>query len=353
MNILLLTNTLYMDSGWGKQTEPFINFCTKKELEVFTSDNRKKLIFGKNNLKSIYFPKLGYVALIFDLINVLIFLRKKPNIVHANVEFYAPLAMILAFLFRVPYSITAAGTYSISLPYKYKIYKFAFQKADRIISVSNYTKKRIFDEFNFDNVCVVNQGVNLKIFKKSKFVLKENIITFVGNLKPRKGLLFLLESLAILQNRGCKYELFVIGKIEKDHYFKNVMRIIKENKLNVSFKGKLPIENLVNYYQKAKVNVLPSLSKRFNFEGFGLIHNEANACGTLSIGTFNSGNEDAIKNKKYLVKYGDKDHLANLLEELLESKNYEDLVHQNIKSQKEYKEDYLNIWNDLIKNFDN
>ena len=36
---------------------------------------------------------------------------------------------------------------------KYKIYKFAFQKADRIISVSNYTKKRIFDEFNFDNIC--------------------------------------------------------------------------------------------------------------------------------------------------------------------------------------------------------
>ena len=37
------------------------------------------------------------------------------------------------------------------------------------------------------------------------------------------------------------------------------------------------------------------MSEKFNFEGFGLVHLEANLCGSLTIGSRGSANEEIIK----------------------------------------------------------
>ena len=62
----------------------------------------------------------------------------------------------------------------------------------------------------------------------------------------------------------------------------------------------------------------PSISISNYFEGFGLVHLEANACGTMTIGTINSSNEDAIpKGNGFLVEQNDVQGLACAINKLL------------------------------------
>ena len=57
-------------------------------------------------------------------------------------------------------------------------------------------------------------------------------------------------------------------------------------------------DELIDLYSKAMCNVLTSINAGEHFEGFGLIHLEANACGIPSLGSRNSGNESAILDGK-------------------------------------------------------
>jgi glycosyltransferase involved in cell wall biosynthesis len=171
----------------------------------------------------------------------------------------------------------------------------------------------------------------------------------VGNLKARKGLLFLLKALAELKREGMSYPLAVIGNIERNSSdFENITSFIKENGLSVTFTGKVSEDELIGYYQRAKLNVLPSKSSRFNFEGFGLVHLEANACGTLSIGTLNSGNEDAIKQGTgFLVEYDDVPALAAAIRTVMAGR-YSPPDREIVPSYNDLACDYLDIYRDVI-----
>jgi glycosyltransferase involved in cell wall biosynthesis len=326
MNILFFTSNETATDGWS-----VVGYNIKKNLanwniEVFSGSEKNKLFFGKKRLKSEYCDMFAnkwqlfkYFVFIYDMLCVLIKIDDKPDIIHCNVEYYAPVCMYLSKLYKVPYTITAYGTYGVTLPVKYKVYKRAFENAEKVITISYYTKRRMEEEKINCNYKVIFLGVDKEIFKYDANIQKENTITFVGNLKKRKGLVFLLEAIANNPKVSSIVKLVVIGYIDKDTTsFADISKYIEKNNLNVVFVGKVSIAKLVQYYQRAKINILPSRSDPFYFEGFGLVHVEANACGTYTIGTTNSGNEDAIiKENGYLVKYGDVEDLSKIIYKLL------------------------------------
>ena len=88
---------------------------------------------------------------------------------------------------------------------------------------------------------------------------------------------------------------------------------------HVTFLGEVSEQELVAWYHRATAFVMPSLSVGDHFEGFGLVHLEANACGTPAIGTWESGAEEVIVDGEngFLVPQNDPEALAEAIGRLL------------------------------------
>ncbi|MGL5771665.1 MAG: glycosyltransferase family 4 protein [Bacteroidales bacterium] len=159
------------------------------------------------------------------------------------------------------------------LIYKFK-FKRACQKADRVIAVSEMTKRDIVNFFNIDpkKIDVIYQGCDnsfkvaaaeeLKKQVKQKYKLPDNYILYVGTIESRKNLLLALKALKESSN---KIPLVAVGR--PTPYMNEVKQFIKENGLEdlVTFLHGVPFGDLPAIYQQATIFVYPSF-----FEGFGI-----------------------------------------------------------------------------------
>ena len=127
MKILFLTSYQKPIDGWSIAGFNIVKSLKNFNLEIFSGDQKKILKFGATRLKSELYDKYKLLTVVFDVINILLFIREKPDLIHCNVEYYAPVALILSKIYNIPYTITAHGTYGVLLPSKYKLYKKSFE----------------------------------------------------------------------------------------------------------------------------------------------------------------------------------------------------------------------------------
>ncbi len=168
---------------------------------------------------------------------------------------------------------------------KIHFWKFrkATQSADRIIAISEQTKRDIvqFLRVPESKVEVIYQGCH-QVFKerqsdefiaktKEKFGLPEKFILNVGTIEERKNLLNVVKAL-----KDTGIPLVVVGK--KTKYFKRVERFVQENKIGVQFLEGVSMHELAVLYKLAEIFIYPSL-----FEGFGIPVIEALFSGTVVI----------------------------------------------------------------------
>jgi glycosyltransferase involved in cell wall biosynthesis len=111
---------------------------------------------------------------------------------------------------------------------------------------------------------------------RERYQLEHKFVLYVGNIKPHKNLVRLIEAFDALRKSGFEHlKLLIIGdEISK---LPALRRAVHEHKLHkhVRFLGYLPDETLAVLYRLAAVFVFPSL-----YEGFGLPPLEAMASGT-------------------------------------------------------------------------
>ena len=115
----------------------------------------------------------------------------------------------------------------------------------------------------------------------------------------------------------------IIGKGKEEKRLKTlVKRLDLEN--HVSFLGFVSEEELVMFYNASDVFILVSREIPGDFEGFGLVYLEANACGKPVIGAKTGGIEDAIKHGEtgLLVRDVKMDNVAEAILKLLINKDY-------------------------------
>jgi glycosyltransferase involved in cell wall biosynthesis len=151
---------------------------------------------------------------------------------------------------------------------------YACTHADKIIAISEQTKKDIVSCFNIDHqkIEVVYQSCDesfktrvskaLKAQVKEKFALPDHYILNVGTIETRKNLLLLIKALT---NVSETYKLVVVGK--ETPYKQLVLDEINRLSLKdrVSFLQNVPFNELPAIYQMASVFVYPSF-----YEGFGI-----------------------------------------------------------------------------------
>jgi len=155
----------------------------------------------------------------------------------------------------------------------YNKFKSACERADKIIAISEQTKKDIIEFLNIteNKITVVYQGCNKKFQNtvtnniKNEILSKYNIpnkyLLYVGSIEERKNLLTILKTLTELPNQ----RLVVIGN-GKSYQVKCLKFISKKNLSNrVIFLSSLSLKEMAVLYQSAQVMIYPSI-----FEGFGI-----------------------------------------------------------------------------------
>lgn len=154
----------------------------------------------------------------------------------------------------------------------YLKFKKAANSADRIIAISEQTKKDIvrFLKIKPEKIDVIYQGCQ-DVFKKnysdaekkkvhSKFNLPEQFILNVGTIETRKNALLIVKAI-----KNCDTHLVIIGK--KTKYLDKIQAYIEQHNLQdkVLFLKGLTSNELAIVYQLATIFVYPSI-----FEGFGI-----------------------------------------------------------------------------------
>lgn len=159
-----------------------------------------------------------------------------------------------------------------------KIYQFKFRKAcelaDRIIAVSECTKRDIVDFYRIapEKIDVVYQGCDPQFRQKVSetekeqvrhtYGLPEHYILYLGSIESRKNLMLIIQALLHTQT-----DLPVVAVGKHTPYADQVMTFARQNGLEkrLHMLHGVPFQALPALYQMASVFVYPSF-----FEGFGI-----------------------------------------------------------------------------------
>ena len=155
--------------------------------------------------------------------------------------------------------------------------------ADVVVAISEATKVEVQQLTGKDrNVFVIHPGLEQNEVETTLTEESDGFnLLFVGDCIRRKGLEYLVESLASLK-RGDVY-LHIVGRDDRDPaYSEYLIRLIEKNELqsNVIFHGRVDDSTKWKLFHKSHVLVLSSL-----WEGYGMVIAEAMSCGLPIIST--------------------------------------------------------------------
>jgi len=315
MKILFLCPSLDRKNGWNRYSYDVITRVAKHAEVTVLCEKKDPSIDSSIRQIAVLRRPIDYLAHPFWVLKDARRVRKaiareldadQPNFVHCTVEGYA---MFIPFLgrLRTHTLMTTHGTYSV-LPLSSTLtrwlYKRVYKSVDRVISVSGYTKRHMLkhagDIVKESKIMVVTNGVDYEnkppVPPKGDDLLR---ILTVGEVKNRKGGHHLVAVANILVNKyGLKPRVTFVGNTyEERPYHKKMLQFIQDNNLQdvVRFTGMIPQEELDEYYQEADLFALLSVHEGSHYEGYPLVFHEAAMWGLPTVGTYDCGAEDAIK----------------------------------------------------------
>ncbi|MBW1781126.1 MAG: glycosyltransferase family 4 protein [Deltaproteobacteria bacterium] len=234
------------------------------------------------------------------------------------------------FLFNhpsVPVLYTVHHTYFQQQKYirfqrwKYLLYlleKFSYQNARYMMADSPSTREILLRHYSIapDDCKVVPIGVDTTRFSPLDQTRIPNSLLFIGRLEQRKGIDFLIRTMAHVRLTIPDVKLYIAGGGRLD---RSTVRYIKRQDLmsNVSFEGSIPDESVNLWYNRVTAVVIPSV-----FEGFGLVAIESMASGTPVIATRVDGLKDIVIHGKngLLAAYNDTQTFSAHIVRVLTSK---------------------------------
>jgi glycosyltransferase involved in cell wall biosynthesis len=197
----------------------------------------------------------------------------------------------------------------------------ATRKADRILTVSEASKKDILRFFNVspDKVEVIYNAIDERFLApanpermdlvRQRYQLDHPFVLYVGNIKPHKNIERLIDAFGRARLEGPEnLKLIIIGdEISK---YPALRQSVHRHKLDkhVRFLGFQPMETLAAFYRLARAFVFPSL-----YEGFGLPPLEAMACGTPVVTSNVSSLPEIAGGAALLVDPYDEDAIASAM----------------------------------------
>jgi len=242
----------------------------------------------------------------------------------------------------------------------YKLYQYSVDNSDKIITVSEFSKKDIIDKFPQakDKIEVVYCGVNYERFQekiaqdkieaiKVKYNLPQQYILFVGQARENKNLVRLLEAYSMLPTEiKAKYGLVYANT---NAMLDDLARKLNEN--NVRLLHGIDAEDLVGVYQGASLFTLVSTN-----EGFGLPIIEAMAAGIPVVCSNVASLPEVAGDAAIMIDPYDKTEISQAILQVLSDNNLsDDLIKKGSERIKQFTwkksaEKFEKVINDIMKN---
>jgi len=322
----LIKNLLEIDKS--NQYILFFDFKVRdKDVKRFSQPNVKIKFFPFSDYKK-YMP-----AAYSEILGMATFAREKMDVLHTTSPLYRVPAsyrgkIVTTFYDFAPYR--AGELFPRLSTAKLKtLYSFAAKKSDRIIAVSDSTKKDVKEFLGFpeDKITTIYNGIDKRFFEEEGFS-KDDVkkaygilgkyILFLGTLEPRKNLSRVLDAFAIFKKNypsNFDYQLVVAGKKGwlTEEYFQQTKDLGIAD--DVVFTGYVGGDELKPLYTNAEFFVMPSL-----WEGFGQTVVEAMACGAPCLVSKISSIPEITGEAAYFVDPHDTEGIAKGMMDLASNK---------------------------------
>ena len=265
----------------------------------------------------------------------------KPQIVHAVMESYAGIALLLycyiAKLFGLK-SKTILTLQSGDLDEKViqgRIPTWLWRKIhtmpDYITAISSYLKNRAIKLGVAENkISIIPNGVDLQLVESYKLKVVSRVphrIVCVARLSSEKGLEYLLDALPLIKREFSDAHLVLVGGGILENNLKSQAKQLGILD-SVFFLGAQPHEKAIEEMRQAEVFVCPSLA-----EGLGIVFIEAQALGVPVIGTNVGGIPDVIRDGEtgLLVPPRDSRAIADAVIKVFRDKNLAQKITEEAK----------------------
>jgi len=331
MDILLLTNTLDKSTGWSTvgvelgrrlaKEHRLVALCEKGDAGRFEFQSLPVLRHGRYH---------NPIRLWLDLLSAETAIRTlngfRFEAILCNIEPLLPIAALIKSRLKVRRLVMIGhGTFAyfpfVKLPHRL-LYRPFSRAIDEIVVPSRFTADHVKQWFQRP-LHVAPWGVDLQDYRPRAIGMqpsREPAFAFIGEPKARKGFSVILDAIRLLKPDFPSLRIYVTSNQEK--VFKRFAGA-REVAEHLILCGRVSPEELRRIYSRSIAVVLPSVNCTDSFEGFGLVHLEANACGIPSIGSRGTANEEIILHGRngLLCRQNDPADLAACMRHMLTDRN--------------------------------
>lgn len=196
--------------------------------------------------------------------------------------------------------------------------RHAAQNADRILAISEFTKKTVIEKYSVQEKKITVTHLAPRNFPASETVsLPRKYIFYPAALWPHKNHIVLLQAIIMLKDRlpelhliltGAEKQLGILADIRREAEYHGV-------KDRIHYLGHVSSGSLRTIYEHAAALVFPS-----GFEGFGVPLVEAFTLGVPVIAANNTSVPEVVGDAGLLVPTGDASAFASAIERVLTNK---------------------------------
>lgn len=318
--------------GAESLTISILNYISKSiDVTLITDKSNSSLINQINNkVRVINLKDRSGFFYFFKIISLRRLVCNKmdhfyiSNLTHANINSYISLLFSkkkIIFIEHNTLSKYLSHHFSIKRFFMKILCKIIYKRVHKIITVSNYVKKDLVNQFNCENCSTIHNAIDISSIEKKANMFKPKktkpYIIFVGRIEKQKNLIKLIEIYNQLVNEGLKQDLMIIGSGSEIF---NVKKKVESFNLQskVIFLGVQ--DNPYPYIKNADLSIMTS-----EFEGFGIFLIESLSLG-VKIFTYD---------EKILTEIIDNNYLRNLFtatsSELLNIEKIKLLLNSNLK----------------------
>lgn len=319
---------------------PFTYFWTQIRLSWEMLINKPDVLFIPAHTLPLVHPKKSIVT-----IHDIAFERERMLYEHSHI---GPESRFSRKIVNTLVKIFTLGKYGANiLDYHSWSARFALRKAEKIITVSNFSKKEMVDLYKAENnkIGVIYNGYNRGLYKKAddeekikevleKYDIEKPYVLYVGRLEKKKNTANLVEAFAMMkeENKDIKHKLVLVG--DASHGYDEVKYVIREYNINddIIITGWIPEMDMPYIYSGADAFVFPSL-----YEGFGIPLLQAMACETPIIASQTTSIPEVAGDAAIFFNPKDTRSIARALKNILTNENLrQDLIARGRERVKSY-----------------
>jgi N-acetyl-alpha-D-glucosaminyl L-malate synthase BshA len=296
-------------------------------------------------------PKIKAIGVVIFWLKILFVLNKiDPDIIHVQSVTIAMPAYLAGKFLKKPYIVCGHG-FDVYFSWRFKkaISKLVLKNAHEVIALTENMKNDMQKIYNRE-ILVIPNGIDIekftvlpdkeKIRKELGVSNSDRVIIFIGNLRPIKGVEFLVRAMNIIRQEEPNVRLILVGEGSQVDYLRNMVEELHLERC-VVFTGEVSNEIVPSYLAASDIFVLPSLS-----EGFSIASLEAMACGLPIIATEVGVLPDIIENgvNGFLIKSGEPKEISEKVLNLLGNEDLRGKISENNKKKaKGYS------WTDIVQ----